>query len=443
MKELFFYFKKNKALTFTAAILFLAIFIQTGYVTKLKTALTDTRNARYQKAFFDLSSSLSNIDLSLKKALITNDPQYLSYTAGEIEKEAGIARECLGDLPKKDINLMNSQNFLSQISDYINFLIKKDTDGNGLNENDKAILKKLSSYADILSKEILDMENKFLSYELDFNSVIAAASDDNTANSYFENIEKQFKDYPSFAYNGEYSVLPINSSYFKNEPEISKETAKKNALAFLDFISPKELDDSTDSVFGTEVYGFNKDNQIYIDVTKKGGYILSFLNSREINEENISIETAIKKAELFLKSKGFEGFSPDFYEKENFTLAVSFFNNKNGITLYPEMIKINVALDNGEITGANFKDYLENKKERTDLIPLISAEDVKFKIGEEAEIKTERLCIIPTYKENEVLTYEFYLKANNQDYLYYINAKTGYTEKIFMIIKDKNKIIAI
>ena len=47
MKELFLYFKKNKALTFTTVILFLTLFIQTGYVSKLKTALIDTRNARY------------------------------------------------------------------------------------------------------------------------------------------------------------------------------------------------------------------------------------------------------------------------------------------------------------------------------------------------------------------------------------------------------------
>lgn len=449
MKELFFYFKKNKGLTLTAILLALSLFLQTGYVKRLKNEVANITNAKYQKAFFDLSTALSNIDTSLGKALVTNDSSHLNLIANEICREASYARACLGDLPKKDINLKNSQKFLSQVSDYILMLSLKTAAGENPGVTERKNLKSLSSYADKLSSSVLEMENKFLTGELDFNTIVTASADDEAANGHFKNLEAQFENYPSLIYDGPFSdhISTLNAKALENEPETDKETARKKALSFLDFIEISNIYDASDAIGRLETYGFftetKNGSHIFADVTKKGGHIISYINSREITEDNLSLESAVKKADEFLKSKGFENFKESFYEKADGIITITFFPAQENVTLYSDLIKIKIAADDGSVIGFDQKNYLENHTLRYNLSPLITEAQAKESLDTELIINSSKLCLIPLYSGKEVLCYEFSGSFDKKNYLCYVNANNGHIEKIYLILKDNNRILAV
>jgi len=449
MKELFFYFKKNKALSITSLLLALALFVQTGYVKRLQNDITNITDAKYQKAFFDLSTALSNIDTSLGKALITDEGSHLNLIANEIGREASYARACLGDLPKKDVNLKNSQKFLSQVSDYILMLSSKTSKGEKLGVTERKNLKNLSAYADKLSSSVLEMENQFLTGELDFNSIVSASADDEAANGHLKNLEAQFENYPSLIYDGPFSdhISTLNAKALENEPEIDKNTARKKAVDFLNFQGTIKLNDASDATGKIETYGFfaetKNNSRIFIDVTKKGGHIISYLNSKEVYEDNIPFASAVEKAEEFLKSKGFNSFKSSFYEKSNGIITINFFPEYENVTLYSDLIKIKVAADDCSIIGFDQKNYLENHTRRYNLIPSLTQEQAKQSLNSELDIKSSKLCLIPLYSGKEVLCYEYSGSFNNKDYLCYVNANNGHIEKIYLILKDKNRILAV
>ena len=59
------------------------------------------------------------------------------------------------------------------------------------------------------------------------------------------------------------------------------------------------------------------------------------------------------------------------------------------------------------------------------------------------DIKSERLAVIPTEWESEILCYEFKGTINDTDYLVYINAETGEEEDILLIVDTPNGILTM
>ena len=105
------------------------------------------------------------------------------------------------------------------------------------------------------------------------------------------------------------------------------------------------------------------------------------------------------------------------------------------------MIKVKIALDNGEILGMETSGYLNNHTERTIEEPTISMDEAKSKLNKNLEITSEGLAIIPTEWRTEIFCYEFKGKVDNTDFLVYINAKTGKEENILVIIDTPDGIL--
>ena len=83
------------------------------------------------------------------------------------------------------------------------------------------------------------------------------------------------------------------------------------------FVNISVLYRGADSDGKIPYYGFkfeDKTNKLYINITKKGGYVLSMYNGRSIGKESLKKAEAINKAEAFLKNKGFLNIKHNYYE---------------------------------------------------------------------------------------------------------------------------------
>lgn len=123
-----------------------------------------------------------------------------------------------------------------------------------------------------------------------------------------------------------------------------------------------------------------------------------------------------------------------YYLKQSGIVTINYAYEQNGVIMYPDLIKLKVALDNGEILGIETTGYLNSHYERNLAEPKISKEQAKTTINKNLEITSEGLAMIPTQFQTEVLCWEFKGKVDGTEFLVYINAENGREEDILIII---------
>ena len=136
----------------------------------------------------------------------------------------------------------------------------------------------------------------------------------------------------------------------------------------------------------------------YIDITEKGGHVLSFLSERPFGKESLPFEDIQQKAEKFLKDAGYKDL---VYEesRENSTAWHMVFVRVEPdykAKVFSDTIHLKVAKDNGDIVGLDASEYI--RKEKTKAQP-ITKKDWKTFFHSGVTIAKEELA----YVENDKL----------------------------------------
>lgn len=132
---------------------------------------------------------------------------------------------------------------------------------------------------------------------------------------------------------------------------------------------------------------------------------------------------------------------PTYYLKQGGAVTINYAYEQDNVTIYPDLIKVKIALDNGEVLGMETTGYLNNHTERNIEKPSISMQEAKSSLNKKLEITSEGLAIIPTEWKTEIFCYEFKGKVDGTDFLVYVNAKTGKEENILVIIDTPDGIL--
>ena len=229
--------------------------------------------------------------------------------------------------------------------------------------------------------------------------------------------------------------------------DISKETALAVAKKFLG-------DKGRNLVYETESannilpsYSFvgqnDNGNVINIAITKKGGFPVYFTENRETGEEKLELSEAVQKAREFLYSRGYVSLKESYYEKGNGVATVNFAYEQGGVICYSDLIKVKVALDNGEILGTEMHGYIMNHKYRDFPTAALSEIDARGKINSHLNVEKSNMALIPKDGETEKLCYEFTGTHNGRHFIIYINAENGCEEEILMLIESENGVLTM
>ena len=230
--------------------------------------------------------------------------------------------------------------------------------------------------------------------------------------------------------------------------KISEEDAKNKAKGFIGENNIKEISN----------YGFsekapvpsftfsiknNQDENITISISEIGGYIVYMNSDKQVNVENLSYEDANKKGKEFLEQKGFQNMRQTYYLKNNGIMTINYAYSQNGVIMYPDLIKVKISLDDGQILGIETTGYLNNHTERDISKVKITKEQAREKLNKKLNIQSELLAVIPTEWKTEILCYEFKGKVNDTEYLVYINAENGEEEQILIITNTPNGVLTM
>ena len=288
-----------------------------------------------------------------------------------------------------------------------------------------------------------DLNNgRFQWGELKEKGTIAFAKQvDNISKESFGNLEENFHEYSGLIYDGAFSehLTGVEKKGLVGD-DIDEETAKSKITEFIGEKNIKEIN-SLGYIENADipVYEFSIKNQndenINISISKKGGYVVYMNSNRDVNTEIISQEEANQKGQEFLTNKGFSNMKATYYLKQDGIVTINYAYVQENVTVYSDLIKVKVALDNGEVLGIETTGYLNNHTTRDISNVKISKEEAKKTINKNLTIESESMAIIPTECKTEILCYEFKGKVDDREFLVYINAENGREEDI-LIIQD-------
>lgn len=334
---------------------------------------------------------------------------------------------------------------MNQVSDYSYSLSRKNIKDEELSDEDFENLKTLHSYSLQLEGTLNQLSEELYAGVISWDDLIKnnnleyAQAVDNV--SVFSNIDSNLKQYEGLIYDGAYSdhVNKADKVGLVGD-DISEEEAIEKVKDFFgrDNVENIQLNSFLENA-DIPCYDFsvklkNQENTASIEISQKGGMVVEMQNNREVSEETLSQEEANEKGKVFLAEKGFEGMKETYFTKLGNVVTVNYAYEYDGIIAYPDLIKVKIALDNGEILGIETNGYLNSHTSRDFKSVELTIDEAREKINEDLEILDEGMAIIPTEWKTEILCYEFKGKVEDREFLVYINSETGEEEDILVIL---------
>ncbi|MBP3431521.1 MAG: germination protein YpeB [Clostridia bacterium] len=392
----------------------------------------------YQRNYYELVDSVNNADMKISKLLASNSREYQGKMLTEISQASKEMQSNIATLPLSGDNVMQSVRFINQMAGYTQVLEEKLAKGDTLSEADKETLSDMHDSLTEMKKYLNKMsENMWNGYSiLGASSQMNGEFDDFTLE--FAQIKADDTDYPTMIYDGPFSDSVVNQKIKGlSGAEISKEDAYKKIDGLFKNISNLQYQGETDGRFSTFNYSLmNSEGQnIFVQTTKIGGHILTVSGNVESNIKNIDFAQAEKIALDFAKSNGVENAKVVWSEELNSQAYFNIAPVQNNIILYPDLVKVKVDLEHGDVIGYDAISYFTNHAARSLGAAGISVDVAKANIDSSFEIKKERLVLAPLDYNREILCFEFEATRDGATYYIYFNAATGQEENILKVVE--------
>ena len=427
---------KDRHMLSIIVVLFSIIVILGIYTYKKQTEFRQASENSYNLAFFEVVDYVQNVEVYLAKSLISNSPESGAESLSNVWREANMAMVSLAQLPIATNEIEKTAKFLNQVSDYSYSLSTKN-------------LKELHEYSveleNILNQLSADINEGRIKWgELTEEGTVAFAKQvSNISKDSFSNMEQTFHEYSGLIYDGAFSEhITRTEKVGLTGDNIDEETAKNKATELFNNSNIKEVSsygrsegDITSYNFGIT---FNDDSVATVSISEKGGHVIYMDRNREVAAEVISQEEADQKAKEYLESKGFKNMKETYYLKQSGIVTINYAYVQDDVIMYPDLIKVKVALDNGEILGIETTGYLNSHTERKLEEPKVTKEEAKASLNKDLTIESEELAVIPTEWKTEVLCWEFEGNVDGLDFIVYVNAETGKEEDILIITNTPN-----
>ena len=411
----------------------------------------------YRQAFTELTTAAGELDAALEKVTYATTPALFATLCAQAYAKAQAAQSALGELPYGNVELEQTAAFFAKAGDYAMAMARGAGAEGVCTDENRETLRGLAAAAGELSATLqalqLQLDGGALHPE-DVAAVearLAAAAEDGgqiTGGSAFQTVEADFPQVPTLIYDGPFSehLSGRTPQMLEGLPQVTEEEARRAAAAFAG-LRAEVFTRTSDGAGNLPAWGFSAladGGELYVEITKQGGQVLQMLSSRPVGEAALSRKEGVEQAAAFLEEHGYRDMAPSYFLEGDGILTVHFAPVLDGVYCYPDLVKVGVALDNGDVVSFEAHGYLMNHGAREPAAPAVSADEAAERVDSSLTVLSRQLALIPTGGEYEVLCHEF--KCQNADgghVLVYVNAATGQQERILLLLEDENGTLVI
>ncbi|WP_446899880.1 germination protein YpeB [Clostridium sp. LBM24168] len=447
----------KKRIIYTAVVTLIVVFSST-FAILMTLERNDYRNylqGEYGKNMFELIDAVQNIRVNLAKAEVIGSREQGITVFEEIFRHSATASDKLNSLPISQPVIADTSKFLNQVGDFCYSLAEASSRGKNLADKDYSNIERLKDESLNLENQLNNVSNNINEGQIKWGEIrkkitgVFARNNSNDVLQQFQSIQKQVVQYPALIYDGPFSDNTLSISPKINlQKEISQEQAKSIVKKIMKNNGINNIKAQNVTEKGSiKVYRFvaplksdnNKSENLTCEISKNGGKILYLINDRVINNSTIDVKKAINIGKKYLEDLGYKDMVPTYTLRYGNEAVISYVYRQDNIIIYPDQIKLKVALDNGEIVGVESEKYLVAHEDKRNIENAkIGLNLARTRVGKRLNVTGQRMVVIPTENNKEILCYEFsgYYKKDN--FKIYINAHTGYEERIIQIINTPN-----
>ena len=450
------YHARNKAKNVVIAILALTTLFG-AYQYHRAVLLRRQLDAQYNRAFYEMTGYVQDMEVLLSKAMLASSPQKAADILKDIWHRAELVSTNLGQLPVQQGALVNTQKFISQVGDYAKTLNGQNVKGQVMNQDQMDTIKSLHQYAVSLNDNLDKFHGELSAGTMKWENLAGGGAklfskSDVEVPMSISNIDGTFEEMPTLIYDGPFSEHMTNQKALGLSGEnVSEDQAIENLGKLFgkeNIRNIQKVSDNKNGVIDTynfsfELEGKKEKSVAEADVSVVGGRVVWFLYNRDVGDVELDIDKAKEIGKQFLEKSGFKNMRDTYYTEQQGVATINYAYEQDGVTVYADLIKVKVALDNGEIVGLESKGYLMSHRERDIPTPVLSEAEALRKVARKENIVSTGLAIIPTDYGSELFCYEFKGKLDDQDFLVYINAITGEEEDILLIINSEEGILTM
>lgn len=416
-------------------------------------------NNKYQRALFDMVTHVENMEVLLSKGLVSSTPAESASIYSDIWYEATSAQKELGQLPiLDDPAARRVAKFLTQTGDYANSLNRQAAGGAPPNSVDLDQLEALYRQSAMLNKELQEMQERILNGDISLREVAIAAErtieqeGDELRAPNFQKMDKQLEKMPALIYDGPFADhVNTRKAQGLTGDKITVAKAQEIAQGFFDnkrnlVFQARQVGESEGKIpsYSIELFSnVNNGTKVAFSVSKTGGHVVYYLYNREYGKNVIHLPEAIKIAEEFVKSRGYTSTEATYSNVLGNRAFITFAGVQEGVRIYPDLLKVQVALDDGQVVGFDATGYLMNHHEREIPTAKLTEQEVRNLVNPRVEVEAIKRVIIPSESKKEIYCYEVKGRFDQEEYFIYFNALNGTEEQILKVINTREGNLAM
>ena len=323
-------------------------------------------SGQYAEKMTDASAKLDELDIAVKKTLLFNDVDGSANAREDIWRLSSDIKNSVGALPL-DRGFSNAwMNYLGRLGNFA-----KESDRTGSHEEYHRVMAEASKNLSVMADEwnvatagMIDGKMSVQGWANQLDSIDSKHDWTGMGDSVKQYTES---DFPLTA--SESDSLKKKELRDINDHEITREEAIERFKTLFPAVSSSAIvveSSKPGSPYPFYHIRFAEGQSIgYIDITEKGGHVLSFLTDRPFGKESLRHLEIRESAERFLNEAGYG--DTVFQEARENNTAWHFvyvrIEPEYGAKVFSDTIHLKVAKDNGAIIGLDAMEYI--RKETT------------------------------------------------------------------------------
>ena len=393
--------------------------------------------------FYNLLDSVNNLETKLSKTLSATEGSdvYQRKMLLEASKNASESEISIAQLPLSQGDIQEMVRLVNQISGYTSTLAEKLAQGGSLSTDEISTLKNVHDSVLKLKAQLNEFEKRL---QEGYSILDSSMSDDVGTNEFtrsLSNLKNNDIEYPTMIYDGPFSDSVVNSKVKGlNGSAVTKEQAHENIGKYFKNVATITFENETNGKF--ETYNFrvknSDDETLFVQVSKIGGYILTVSGAGRDGSADIDKESAMDIAIKFALENGVEDAQVVWSDTIKNDIYLNIAPKKDGIILYPDLVKVKVNMTSGTVVGYDATTYFTNHTSRQLSKGILSLSDAKGKVPSTYELVDAKLVLAPLDYNREVVCVEVEADYQNDTYYFYFNAEDGTLENVLKVIKTDN-----
>ncbi|MFS0576724.1 PepSY1/2 domain-containing protein [Sporosarcina sp. 179-K 3D1 HS] len=329
-------------------------------------------SGQYAKEMADASEKLGELDTAVKKTLLFNESDGSAKAKEDIWRLSSDIKKSISALPLDPSFSTSWMNYLGRLGNYAK-VGDQHHDPNKFHQVMRQASKNLGELSDEWEVATAGMVDGRLSMDgwTDRLSNEKSGYDwskmGNTVKQYTE------ADFPLTA--SESDSMKKKELRDLNDAEVTREQAMDRFKKLFPSVS-NEIVEVGSSQAGSPYpfyhIRFAEDQSIgYIDITKKGGHVLSYLSERPFGREQLPFEDIQRNAERFLKAAGYDDVVQEEARENNnvWHLVYVRVEPEYGAKVFSDVIHLKMAKDNASVVGLDASEYIRKEKTASQSMP--------------------------------------------------------------------------